>query len=148
MFDFNFQNKCELNIVGGEFEFYGVREEIQQLLMIFIDNAIKYNSKENKKVYVSVASDKNCILTITDNGDGINNSKYEDIFERFYREDKARTSNSGGFGLGLSIAKNIINDYDGRIKVQSELGKGTTFKIILVNGNSVKSKKIKGVKSK
>ncbi len=132
---FNYQNICEFEAIGGDFTVYGVREELLQLLMIFVDNGIKYNSKTDKKIVVSGTMDKNekhFELSITDNGDGIENDKYDAIFERFYREDKARTSKSG-FGLGLSIAKNIINDYDGKVKVQSEIGVGTTFKIYLVN---------------
>ncbi len=133
---FNYKNICKFNTEGGDFSVYGAREEILQLLMIFVDNGIKYNSKEDKEITVSAVLDKNekhFTLSISDNGDGIENDKFDDIFERFYREDKARTSQSG-FGLGLSIAKNIINDYDGKVKVQSEIGVGTIFKVYLANG--------------
>ncbi len=131
----NYKNICDINISGGDFEVYALREELHQLLMIFIDNGLKYNSKENKEIEISAKEDKNdkyFVLTISDNGDGIDNTRFDDIFERFFREDKARTSTSNGFGLGLSIAKNIINDYNGEIKIESELNEGTTFKLTLL----------------
>ncbi len=132
----SYQNICEINVRNGDFLVYGNREEMIQLIMIFIDNGIKYNSKENKKIDISAEMDKShkhFTISISDNGDGIDSSKYDSIFERFYREDKARTSSQNGFGLGLSIAKNIINDYDGKVKIKSEINEGTTFKLILNN---------------
>lgn len=127
----NYKNLCNIEIEGGDFSVIGVKEEILQLLMIFVDNGIKYNDKEEKNIYVeAVKTDKSFIITIKDNGNGIEEDKYDEIFERFFREDKARTGSQKGFGLGLSIAKNIIDDYNGKVKVKSTIGEGTTFSII------------------
>lgn len=127
----NYKNLCNIEIEGGDFSVIGVKEEILQLLMIFVDNGIKYNDKEEKNIYVeAIKTDKSFIITIKDNGNGIEEDKYDEIFERFFREDKARTGSQKGFGLGLSIAKNIIDDYNGKIKVKSTIGEGTTFSIM------------------
>lgn len=128
----NYQNICNIDVEGGDFEVYAVKEDIHQLIIIFIDNGIKYNNKDQKNINIKATIDKNkkhFTLTIEDNGNGIENDKFDNIFERFYREDKARTSTQNGFGLGLSIAQNIINDYNGKVEIESEIGKGTKFKI-------------------
>ncbi len=127
---FNYQNICEISVIGGDFNIFGVKEDFLQLIMIFVDNGIKYNSKEVKIIDITAELDKRAkkfSISIKDNGDGIENNNYEQIFERFYREDKARTGTSGGFGLGLSIARNIINEYDGIVKVSSTKNEGTIF---------------------
>lgn len=136
--EFNFKNVCKIETEGGDFDIFGAKEDFLQLIMIFVDNGIKYNSKEDKSIKVKATLDKNekkFKISISDNGDGIDNENFEQIFERFYREDKARTGTSGGFGLGLSIASNIINEYNGVVKVSSELNEGTTFKIEFPNVN-------------
>lgn len=134
--NFNYNNICNIKISGGGFDVYGVSEELYQLIVIFVDNAIKYNDKEEKIISIIAEIDKNkkyFNLIIEDNGNGIDVDKFDNIFERFYREDKARTSTQNGFGLGLSIAKNIIDDYKGKVKIKSTIGEGTKFKIMLSN---------------
>lgn len=141
-----FFSLCNIEISGGDFSFVGNSEEILQLLIIFVDNAIKYNDKpkDEKNVYVdAVKKDKNIILTIKDNGIGIDEDKYDDIFERFFREDKVRNGSQNGFGLGLSIAKNIIHNYNGKVSIESKKDVGTTFIITLTS----KSKSHLGVKN-
>lgn len=105
-----------------------IPDHFERLLKIFIDNAIKY-SPDTKKVEVALrkTSDQ-LIVSIRDHGVGISEEDLPNIFERFYRVDKARTS-SGSFGLGLAIAKNIITKYRATIDVISEVGQGTTFTI-------------------
>ena len=74
-------------------------------------------------------------IVITDQGMGIAKDEQEKIFERFYRTDKSR-STTEGFGLGLSIAKKIIDDHSGTIEVKSKNGKGSTFIVTLLENNS------------
>lgn len=105
-----------------------IPDHFERLLKIFIDNAIKY-SPDTKKVEVALRkTNDQLIVSIRDHGVGISEEDLPNIFERFYRVDKARTS-SGSFGLGLAIAKNIIAKYRATIDVMSEIGKGTTFTI-------------------
>lgn len=109
--------------------FLGVENEFKQLIIIFIDNGLKYNDKVSKEIQVSILNkDRTNQIVIRDNGNGIKEENHQQIFERFYRNDKAR-SNNQGFGLGLSIAKKIIDKYKGTIKVKSTIGEYTEFKI-------------------
>jgi signal transduction histidine kinase len=71
------------------------------------------------------------LIKVKDTGIGIPALDLPYIFDRFYRVDKARTRQTGGFGLGLAIAQQIIQAHDGRITVESEAKKGTTFQICL-----------------
>ena len=97
-----------------------------------IDNAVKYTPGENGIIDVSVsASGDHAEITVSDNGIGISEEDLPRIFDRFYRCDKARGRESGSSGLGLTIAKNIIEIMGGQITVSSVKGQGTTFKIVL-----------------
>jgi signal transduction histidine kinase len=103
-----------------------------EALVILLDNAIKYSSK-NTEIKINL-QDRSGILSlnIKDQGIGISEGDLPHIFDRFYRADNARTKNqSGGYGLGLSIAKKIIEAHHGRIEVESKLGQGTKFTILL-----------------
>jgi signal transduction histidine kinase len=106
---------------------FGNKDRITQLLYILLDNAIKY-SKESGSVTLSITMEKNMVtISVKDNGIGIDEKDLTHIFERFYRVDKARTRQQGGHGLGLSIAKWIVDIHDGRISVESKIGEGSIF---------------------
>lgn len=119
--------KIKINL-KQDFKIKSDINELIELFIIFLDNAIKY-SKEGTKVLVSIYSDnKFNIVEIKDNGIGINEKDLPHIFDRFYRVDKSRNKNQiNGYGLGLSIAQKIINKYKGVIEVKSVLNKGTVF---------------------
>lgn len=104
----------------------------KELLRIFIDNAIKYTPEEGIIEVIVKVSGKNVILAIKDTGVGIASDHMPHIFERFYRADEARSDQKGSCGLGLSIAKWIIDSHDAEIYVNSELAKGSEF-IIFYN---------------
>ena len=108
------------------------KDDLKQLLIIFIDNAIKYNDKEIPIINMSFKklSDKS-IIKICDNGVGISKEDLPKILDRFYKVDKARTSESKSFGIGLSIAKGMIKNYNGQINIESKIGEGTSIEIIL-----------------
>ncbi|MBI5975460.1 HAMP domain-containing sensor histidine kinase [Staphylococcus canis] len=108
---------------------------LEQVLLIFIDNAIKYD-KKNKKIEIETQLHKNQVsIFITDYGVGIPEEDQSHIFDRFYRVDKSRSRQQGGNGLGLSIAKKIVNHYHGHISVKSKLNEKTTFTLTF-NENS------------
>ncbi len=104
--------------------------KMQQCLINIIGNAIKY-TPENGKVIIEFYNTKSGEVTIivSDNGIGIPPERLENIFDRFYRVDKARSRSTGGNGLGLSIAQQIVHLHQGTIDVESEEGVGTTFTI-------------------
>ncbi|MBB4832972.1 two-component system sensor histidine kinase ArlS [Staphylococcus hominis] len=105
------------------------RHQFEQLILIFIDNAMKYD-KERKYICIKTQlRNKQISIEITDHGLGIPKEDQEFIFDRFYRVDKSRARSQGGNGLGLSIAEKIVSHYGGYISVDSELNKFTTFKI-------------------
>lgn len=102
------------------------------LLVILIDNAIKYSSDHQKVSIKSELKNNHLYLSVKDHGIGIDTTDAPHIFDRFYRADQARSkTDAGGYGLGLSIAKKIIDQHHGHIKIDSQLAKGTTFTVIL-----------------
>ncbi|PMC40540.1 two-component sensor histidine kinase [Bacillus sp. UMB0899] len=126
------ENNIQLNLdVQHSITVYGQRERLTQLLYILLDNAIKYSS-ENDNVKLTVWKEKNdAFISVSDTGIGINEKDLPYIFERFYRVDRARTRQNGGHGLGLSIAKWIVDLHGGQISVESKLDVGTTFVVKL-----------------
>lgn len=106
------------------------KEEIERLISIIIDNAIKHSYKKST-INVNVIKEKNIInIDIINRGDPIKPEDEEKIFERFYRADKSRNRDANRYGLGLAIAKKIVTNHNGIIKAYSKDGK-TVFKIIL-----------------
>lgn len=96
------------------------------------ENAVKFNDKDKVEIYVKVnRQGERVIIAITDNGLGIPEELKDKIFDKFYQIDKYTTGNIQGAGLGLALVKRIINSYGGIIEVESEIGKATTFKIII-----------------
>ena len=102
--------------------------KITQLLSILLDNAIKH-SKKGGTIAVSLKKDKDIVLQVTNEGEGIPAGEEEKIFERFYRADESRNRNENRYGLGLAIAKNICEAHQATISAKSESGQ-TTFKVV------------------
>lgn len=113
--------KLETNINDG-IEFNGEKEDIKHIISILLDNAIKH-TKENGKIIVNTSKEKNNIkIEVKNQGEPIPEEEREKIFERFYRVDKARNRNEKRYGLGLSIAKGIVEKYKGTIEANSKEG--------------------------
>lgn len=107
------------------------RNRMKQLFLNLIDNGIKYN-KPNGSVNITTVQEKGkVVISVKDTGIGIPAEHLTRIFERFYRIDKGRSRDMGGTGLGISIVKHIVQLYDGNIRVNSEVDKGTEFIIEL-----------------
>jgi heavy metal sensor kinase len=102
---------------------------LRRLILILIDNAVKYTQREGRISVVLDARDDAAVTEIHDNGIGISSSDLPHIFERFYRSDASRSRESGGTGLGLSIANWIADAHKGEISVASTIGKGSVFQV-------------------
>jgi len=109
----------------------GDRSLIKQAVRIFLDNSIKYTPASGSIKLNSRSIDRKALITIDDTGIGIAKEELPYIFNRFYKSDKARTRENGGAGLGLSIAKQIIEKHQGKIHVDSNPGQGTRILIML-----------------
>ena len=106
-------------------------DSIERVIINLVHNAIKF-VPHNGKIVLSTSRYKNKVLvSVEDNGIGIDSSEIGLIWDRFYKSDKSRSKEKGGTGLGLAIVKNIINEHKQEIWVTSELGKGTKFSFTL-----------------
>ncbi|MFD1175450.1 sensor histidine kinase [Paenibacillus puldeungensis] len=111
--------------IPSPLQLWGDEGRIRQLLIILLDNALKF-TPESGKIKIEGRYQANSVyIKITDNGCGIAKEDLPRIFERFYRGNKARSHSAGSSGLGLSIAKWIVDVHSGTIRVDSELGQGT-----------------------
>lgn len=104
---------------------------LEQVFINLIDNAVKYTEKGEIRINTYMKDKNKMIIEVSDTGIGIPQEHIPKIFERFYVVDKSRSRESGGTGLGLSIVKHIINIHKGEILVDSKVGIGTKFIIIL-----------------
>ena len=109
----------------------GDRLRIQQILFNLVTNAISYTPPRGKVTVTLSEENDHVKLSVNDTGIGIEKEEIPRIFERFYRVDKARSRNSGGTGLGLAIVKHLVDAHKGDIVVDSELGKGSCFTVLL-----------------
>ena len=112
-------------------EVNGDRERIEQVIMNVVSNAIKYTADGGKITMTAGISGKNVFVKVSDNGVGIPEKDLPNLFERFYRVDKARSRATGGTGLGLSIAKEILAQHKGDIRIESVYGEGTDVTVTL-----------------
>ncbi|MDJ1497398.1 ATP-binding protein [Cytophagaceae bacterium DM2B3-1] len=113
---------------------YADKNRISQVMTNLIDNAIKYGN-EAGKVVVEIESEKDqLVVSVRDDGPGIEPEHLKRIFERFYRVEKSRSKDSGGTGLGLAITKHIVEAHGSKITVTSKPGKGTQFRFKLPKG--------------
>lgn len=126
-FDFKYNKIIKLN-----------RSKINELFVILLDNAIKYTNKEDKIIIKTYEKDGKCNIEVQDTGIGISDNAIEHVFERFYREDKARSRQTGGNGLGLAIAKTIVNFHNGTIKAFHNQPKGTIIKVTFTKNDIIK----------
>ncbi|MFP4417823.1 MAG: sensor histidine kinase [Chitinispirillaceae bacterium] len=117
---------------NGPLEFAADTERLRMALSNIIDNALKYSRPESRPVYVDYRrEDQKAVITVRDWGIGIAEEEIAYIFEPFYRVDKARRHDSGGYGLGMSLTKKIVEAHGGTIQVESMQHKGTTVTITL-----------------
>ena len=119
---FHFENRIHRTIITDKLL-------LKQLMTILFDNAVKYTEEEGEIHFVIAATERTLYLSVADDGIGISSVDKKKIFDRFYRVDKARTRQKGGFGLGLSLAKQIVDALKGTISVKDNKPHGTIFEV-------------------
>jgi two-component system phosphate regulon sensor histidine kinase PhoR len=110
-----------------------VPQMLYSIVYNLCDNAIKYNHNGGEVTVCVTQTYKETVLSVKDTGIGIPEESKDRIFERFYRVDKSRSKEVGGTGLGLSIVKHAVMIHKGTIKVNSEIGKGSEFVVVIPN---------------
>lgn len=131
----SYAKKAEVDI-GTDFnaelvEIRADEDRISQVLLNLTDNAIKYSQPGGKVTVRTLMIDGMAAVEVHDKGAGIPEQELARIFERFYRVEKGRTARFGGRGLGLAIAKNIVEAHGGELEVESKLGVGSCFRMLL-----------------
>jgi sensor histidine kinase len=130
---FEYENQVDKSLVSD-------KVLLKQLMTILFDNALKYTEEDGKIRFVAQFKDRYLYFRVEDNGPGIPDEAKKRIFDRFYRVDKARTRQKGGFGLGLSLAKQIVEAFNGTISVRDNKPKGTIFEVKLTTKSDSKKK--------
>jgi two-component system phosphate regulon sensor histidine kinase PhoR len=116
----------------GSYFVLGHKIRLEQALVNLLDNAVKFNRPDGEaRIETDLTSEGRVRIVVSDTGSGIPSDDLPRIFERFYRVDKARSRAVGGTGLGLSIVKHVVERMNGTIKVESQLGRGSAFTILL-----------------
>ncbi|MEY8444654.1 HAMP domain-containing sensor histidine kinase [Enterococcus ratti] len=106
-------------------------QKLHQVFVILLDNALKYTNQQDRIVVISKANHKDWLIHIKNTGPTISDEAKKHIFDRFYREDRSRSKETGGYGLGLAIAKQIVVQHKGQIMVADNFPQGADFKIQL-----------------
>ena len=130
----NLKGELTLNLKAENVFIQGDITHLTNAISNLIDNSIKYSKGQPKIVIQTFNSGQNIIITISDNGIGIEKEFQKKVFEKFFRVPTGNVNDVKGFGLGLAYIKKIVELHNGTIVLQSEPGRGTTFAITLPNG--------------
>lgn len=131
-FENEFQTKdISLDFSGSEAWVAADKDKISQVLVNLISNALNYTPSGARVTISTDTTADEISITVSDTGIGISDSDLPYIFERFYRTDKSRNRATGGSGIGLTIAKNIITAHGGRMEVHSQVNRGSSFTFYL-----------------
>jgi len=129
------QNQVQVELAAPEeMIVHADATQLVQLVGNLLDNAVKYTPAGGRVDVTAAQTDGGVTISVRDTGIGIPHGEVDRIFERFYRVDKARSRRLGGTGLGLAIVKGIVEAHGGAISVETELGKGSTFTVVLPAG--------------
>ncbi len=123
--------KLTIEIKGPNTQLLADHSRMKQVIVNLLSNAIKYSNEGCRITFEMLDRRTTSGFVIHDNGIGIPKEELPYIFERFYRADKSRNRTTGGSGIGLTIVKSIIQAHGGSVSVESELGKGSTFTVLL-----------------
>lgn len=125
------EKNLSLSVEAKPCEIIADRDKISRVIVNLVSNAIKYTENGGKINIAVEESNDNLQFSISDTGVGINEKDLPHIFEHLYRADISRARNTGGSGIGLSVLKAIVNAHNGKIDVESQVGKGSKFTVIL-----------------
>lgn len=128
----------QLEFIGpgeGQLVLHGDPDRIEEVVSILVDNAAKYTPVGGQVSVATRRRREQAVIEVSDTGPGISEEDLPHIFDRFYRSDASRSQETGGFGLGLAIAKRIVEAAGGTIEVHSVLDVGTTFIVRLPRAN-------------
>ncbi|MDT8718480.1 HAMP domain-containing histidine kinase [Clostridium sp. 19966] len=125
----NLNLKENINVIVNQ-------NHIKQIIFNLVQNAVRHTDEKKGEITisvdkVSVSSEDYAVIKVKDNGTGISEENINKIFDRFFMSETHRARTQGGYGLGLSIVKSIVDAHNGKIEVNSELGKGTTFSVYI-----------------
>ncbi|MBO0472792.1 two-component system, OmpR family, sensor histidine kinase CiaH [Enterococcus sp. DIV0840] len=112
--------------LGEDQQLFFDKKRIHQLMIILLDNALKYTAPGEKITVFSSVKNNEWLIKISDTGIGIDEEKKAAVFERFYRGEESRNRKTGGYGIGLAIAKWIVDEHQGKIELTDTRPKGTT----------------------
>ncbi|MBO0997757.1 HAMP domain-containing histidine kinase [Bacillus sp. SD075] len=121
--------EIEIESEFKEIHAMAISSKLEQVIVILLDNAMKY-SESSIQIMIKRQSDE-IHISVKDHGAGISREHLPHVFERFYRVDSSRARKTGGNGLGLSIARTLVESFDGKLEIQSEVGMGTLATLIL-----------------
>ncbi len=116
---------------AARYEILGDETQLASMFNNLVDNAVKYTPPGGRVEVIGRVEDSELVVSVSDTGIGIPESKLSRIFERFYRVDKARSKETGGTGLGLSIVRHVAANHGGRVTVESTPGEGSKFTVYL-----------------
>ncbi|MBQ7653113.1 MAG: HAMP domain-containing histidine kinase [Clostridia bacterium] len=128
-FEKNVELKTEIN---PDIKMTTDRAKLEKLITILFDNAVKYTSGGGE-IAVTLEKKKNLVFSIRNTGEGIEKDKIDKIFDRFYRQDESHSDNGSSFGLGLAIAKSLVEAMQGSITCESVVNEYTKFIVVLPN---------------
>ncbi|KOA18989.1 alkaline phosphatase synthesis sensor protein PhoR [Clostridium homopropionicum DSM 5847] len=136
-----FYSKKKLTLIENihdDLEVFMDKDKIKQIIYNLLSNAFNYSNEKGEVVLTAYKKEDNIVISVQDKGIGIAKKDLSHIFERFYRADKSRTRETGGTGIGLTIVKSMVEAHGGTIKVESKLGEGSIFTIVLPVGLTIK----------
>ncbi|MEM0994490.1 MAG: HAMP domain-containing sensor histidine kinase [Bacteroidota bacterium] len=122
--------RYQLDLMANETEIQADRMHLFNVLYNLIDNAIKYTKTQPIIKIETQSTEQHLSIKITDNGIGMSEEEQAFIFDRFYRSKKEAVLKNGGFGLGLSYVKQVLDAHQARVQIESKLGAGTSFELV------------------
>jgi signal transduction histidine kinase len=130
------------NLVAGDLlPIEADRERIHQVLFNLLDNAFRFTPPGGEVTVRAVRENGSCEVSVEDTGPGIPPEHLPFVFERFYRVDPSRSREDGGTGIGLAIARSVVEAHGGRIWAESNVGQGSRFRFVLPTGFGVNAKR-------